>query len=466
VTAYQEFLRSKRIAVAPAGIPDPPELSGRLFPFQADITRWALRRGRAAIWADCGLGKGWMALEWSRVVADESEAPVLILAPLAVAQQFQREGQKMGVRVNVCRSGDDIHDGVNVTNYDRLHRFDPEAFGGVVLDESSCLKDYTSATRNELIEAFQKTPFRLACSATPAPNDHMELGNHAEFLGAMTRTEMLATFFCHDGGETQTWRLKGHARSDFWRWLCSWAVSIRKPSDLGYADDGYELPPLNIHEHIVPVGAEYAREAGTLFIDAASGLAAQRASRRSSLEGRVAKCAEVVDSAPDQPWLVWCDLNSESEGLAREIPGAVEVRGSDDPEDKEATLCDFIEGRARVLVTKPSIAGYGLNMQRCAHVAFVGLSNSFEAWYQAIRRTWRFGQARPVECHIILSDADGSVRANIERKRLAAEEMAEEMLAGMGDIQKTTVRAMGRDVETYEPRTRMRLPEWLITEAA
>jgi hypothetical protein len=281
----------------------------------------------------------------------------------------------------------------------------------------------------------------------------------------MTRTEMLATFFCHDGGETQTWRLKGHARADFWRWLCSWAVSIRKPSDLGYEDAGYDLPPLNIHEHIVPVGAEYAREAGMLFIDAASGLSAQRASRRSSLDARVAKCAEVVATAPDQPWLVWCDLNSESEGLTKAIPGAVEVKGSDDPEDKESALADFIEGNARVLVTKPSIAGYGLNMQRCAHVAFVGLSNSFEAWYQAIRRTWRFGQSRPVECHLILSDADGSVRANLERKRLAAEEMATEMLIGMGDIQKTTVRALSRETDPYAPKRLMILPGWLSSEA-
>jgi len=463
---YKDFLESKRIVVHAAGIADPPPVSERLFPFQRDIARWALRRGRAAIWADCGLGKGWMALEWARVVAEDTERPVLILAPLAVAQQFQREGHKLGVEVNVCKSGDDVTEGVNVTNYDRLHKFEARDFGGVVLDESSCLKDYTSATRNELIQAFSLTPFRLACSATPAPNDHVELGNHAEFLGAMSRQEMLATFFCHDGGETQTWRLKGHARTDFWRWLCSWAVSIRRPSDLGYTDEGYDLPPLRVHEHMVPVGAEYAREAGTLFIDAASGLAAQRASRRSSLESRVRLCADLVNGTPGEPWLVWCDLNAESEGLAHAIPGAVEVRGSDDAEDKEAALADFIEGNVRVLVTKPSIAGYGLNMQRCAHVAFVGLSNSFEAWYQAIRRTWRFGQLRPVECHLILSDADGSVRANLERKRLAAEEMSNEMLTGMGDIQKATVRALTRDTDTYEPNERMRVPGWLKTEAA
>jgi hypothetical protein len=465
INDYQLFLRSKRLVVEAAGIPDPPALSKKLFHFQADIAKWALRRGRAAVWADCGLGKGWIALEWGRVVSAETRKPVLICAPLAVAQQFRREGEKLGNPATVCRDQLDMRPGVNVTNYDRLHLFDPGVFGGVVLDESSCLKDYTSATRNALIEAFAATPFRLACSATPAPNDHMELGNHAEFLGVMARSEMLATFFCHDGGDTQSWRLKGHARADFWRWLCSWAVTIRKPSDLGYEDTGYDLPPLNIHEHIVPVGAQYAREAGTLFVDAASGLSAQRAARRSSLDGRVQLCADLVAREPEEPWLLWCDLNQESTSLASAIPGAVEVTGSDDSEWKEQAAIDFVEGRARVMVSKPSILGYGLNLQRCARVAFVGLSNSFEAWYQAIRRTWRFGQPRPVECHLILSDADGSVRANLERKRLAAEEMAQEMLIGMADIQRANIRALERESDTYCPTKTMRLPKWLTQEA-
>lgn len=462
---YADFLASKRLLVEPVGIAEPSEVSPKLFDFQADITKWALRRGRAAVWADCGLGKGWIALEWSRVVAEETGKPVLILAPLAVAQQFRREGEKLGRLVTVCPDGADVVSGINVTNYDRLHRFDPSTFGGVVLDESSILKDFASATRNALIEAFRATPYKLACSATPAPNDHMELGNHAEFLGVLTRAEMLATFFCHDGGDTQVWRLKRHARADFWKWLCSWAVTIRKPSDLGYEDTGYNLPPLNIHEHIVPVGSAYAKEAGTLFIDAASGLTAQRAARRSSLDGRVQLCAELVAAEPNEPWLLWTDLNQESTSLTQAIPDAIEVTGSDQAERKEQAAIEFIEGRTRVLVTKPSILGYGLNLQRCARVAFVGLSNSFEAWYQAIRRTWRFGQARPVECHLILSDADGSVRANLERKRLAAEEMATEMLVGMGDIQRANIRATARQSDSYSPTVPMRIPRWLISEA-
>lgn len=463
---YDTFLATKRLVVQPVGIPDPPRLSGQLFGFQADLTRWALRRGRSAIWADCGLGKGWMALEWARVVAGHTDKPVLIAAPLAVAQQFKREGEKMGVPVTVCRSQEDVRPGVNVTNYDRLHLFDTTAFGGVVLDESSCLKDYTSATRNALIDAFAATPFKLACSATPAPNDHMELGNHAEFLGAMSRVEMLATFFCHDGGETQDWRLKGHARADFWKWLCSWAVTIRKPSDLGYDDAGFVLPPLNVHERIVSVGASFAREAGVLFVDRAAGLHAQRAARRSSLDGRVTACAETVNREPNEPHLVWCDLNDESAALAEAIPGAVEVKGADDPEFKERAMIDFAEGRTRVLVTKPSIAGYGMNWQHCARVSFVGLSNSFEAWYQAIRRSWRFGQKRAVECYLFTSDADGGVRANLERKRRAAELMAAEMLVGMGEIQRANVRALTRSADSYRPARQMQIPDWLKTEAA
>lgn len=462
---YAAFLASKRFVCEPAGIAKPPALSPRLFEFQRDIVAWALRRGRAAIWADCGLGKGWMAIEWARAVAAHANRPVLILAPLAVAQQFRREGEKLQSPVTVCRDAGDVGPGVNVTNYERLHLFDPAAFVGVVLDESSCLKDFTSTTRNQLIEAFRATPFRLACTATPAPNDHVELGNHAEFLGAMSRVEMLATFFCHDGGDTQDWRLKGHAREAFWKWLCSWAVTIRKPSDLGYDDGAFELPPLHMHEHVVPVGPDFAKLAGTLFVTDASGLDAQRAARKSSLEARARVAADLVN-ASREPWIVWCELNAESEALASLIPDAVEVTGSDTAEKKEEALLGFADGAFRVLVSKSSIAGWGMNYQHCARVAFVGLSNSFEAWYQAIRRTWRFGQANAVECHAIISDADGAVVANLNRKRKAAEQMADEMLVGMGDIQRATVRALARETDSYEPKRRIVIPKWLRTEAS
>lgn len=459
--SYATFLSTKHLRVTPSGLADPPELSRKLFPFQKDIVRWALQRGRAAIFADCGLGKGWMALEWARVVAAETGLPVLIVAPLAVAQQFRREGAKLNLSVSVCREPKHVTPGINVTNYDRLEKFADIDFGGVVLDESSILKDHTSATRNMILARFAMTPFRLACTATPAPNDFMELGNHAEFLGTLSRQEMLATFFCHDGGETQSWRLKGHAERDFWRWVASWAVCVRHPSDLGYEDGEYQLPPLSIHEHRVQASAELAQESGLLFAVEAQTLDAQRAARRASLADRVAVAAELVNHS-DEPWIVWCDLNVESEALTRSIRGAVEVRGSDDAETKEQRLADFSEWKTRVLVTKPSIAGHGMNWQHCAHVAFVGLSHSFEAYYQALRRTYRFGQRRPVHVHIITSTADGAVLSNLKRKQAEAETLHAELVAHLDDF--TSVKAAGRELTSYRPHRPLTIPAWLHAE--
>lgn len=457
---YDEFVASKRLAAPLTGIANPPALSESLFSFQRDIVNWALRRGRAAIWADCGMGKSWMALEWARVVQAETGRPVMILTPLAVAQQFVREGSKMGIKVTHAReSGDVTFGGIHVTNYERLHKFDPSMFGGIVADESSILKDYTSSTRNALIEAFQATPFRLACTATPAPNDHMELGNHAEFLGVMSRTEMLSMFFVHDGGATQDWRLKGHARKEFWRWVCSWAVAIRKPSDLGYDDAGFNLPPLKVHEHIVSVGSDFSRKQGALFVVEARGLEEQRDARRSSLPDRVKLTAEIVNGEQSEPWLVWCDLNDESKALATAIPGAVEVTGSDSDEHKEKAMEDFIAGRIRVMVSKPSIMGWGVNLQHCARTAYVGLSHSFEAWYQSIRRVYRFGQKRAIDCHVITSDAEGAVVANLKRKQREATTMVDGMLAEMSEF--ANVRAAGRDFVDYKPTVDLEVPAWV-----
>lgn len=464
MVTYEEFVASKCLIAPPVGIATPPALNPLLFEFQADITRWALRRGRAAIWADCGLGKSWMALEWARAVVDHTGGDVLILTPLAVAQQFVREGEKLGVIVTHCRTKADVRAGINVTNYERLHHFDPSAFAGVVPDESSILKDYTSTTRNALIESFAKTPFRLACTATPAPNDHMELGNHAEFLGVMSRVEMLSMFFCHDGGDTQSWRLKGHAVGAFWRWVSSWAVSIRRPSDLGYDDAGFTLPPLNICEHVVSAGADLARHQGTLFAVEAHGLEEQRIARRASLPARVKLAAEIVNAEPNEPWIVWCDLNDESTALAAAIPGSVEVRGSDTPEEKEERMARFTRGEIRVLVSKPSICGWGMNWQHCARTAFVGLSHSFEAWYQAIRRFYRFCQKRPVYCHVITSDAEGAVVASLRRKQADAEAISTGMVAEMTDFTRAELQATKRDVSDYRPSKPMTIPEWIGTE--
>lgn len=462
---YDKFLARKALVVPPCGIQEPPPLHPSLFPFQADITHWALRRGRAALFEECGLGKSRQALEWARVVCEHSVGSVLILTPLAVAPQFVREGAAIGLPVTHAREAADIRPGINVTNYERFDRFDPELFAGVVLDESSILKSKDGKTRSALIRAWKDTPFRLACTATPAPNDHMELGNHAEFLGVMTQSEMLATFFCHDGGETQKWRLKGHAEADFWRWVCSWAVCLTKPSALGYSGEGYDLPPLDIQEHVIESDNAMARAAGMLFAFEARSLTEQRAARRGSLDARVAKAAELANGDADQ-WILWCDLNSESEALCRAVPDAVEITGSDSDEHKEQAVLDFIDGKTRVIVSKPSICGFGVNLQCCHKSAFVGLSHSFEAWHQATRRTWRFGQRHPVESHIITSSSEGAVLSSIKRKRDDFERMIAGMSEHMANVTREELKGAQRTTVAYEPRKRMAVPSWLRSEAS
>lgn len=464
--SYQDFLATKRFVAPPVGIDYDGELHPSLFAFQADVVRWALRRGRAALFEECGLGKSRQALEWARVVSEHTGRPVLILTPLAVAEQFVREGDAIGVPVHHSRDGQ-MSDGVNVTNYERLHRVaDVGRIGGVVLDESSILKAFDGKTRNALIAAFEATPFRLACTATPAPNDHTELGNHAEFLGVMSRTEMLSSFFVHDGGSTQDWRIKGHARRDFWRWVCSWAVSLRAPSDLGYSDDGYILPELRVEQHVVPNSDAQAHASGMLFAYEARTLQEQRAARRASLAARVELAASIVAREPGEQWLVWCDLNDESAALAAAIDGAVEVKGADSEEHKEGAVVAFTQGGVRALVTKPSIAGFGVNLQNCSRVVFVGLSHSFEAWHQSVRRVWRFGQQREVVVHVVTSEAEGPVVANLRRKQEDAEAMQRGMVAEMADLSRAELSRAARQSDGYEPTRAMRVPSWLLASAA
>lgn len=428
---YTDFLTHKRITSQPCGFRvNLADLLPQLFDFQRDIVEWALARGRAALFADCGLGKSPMQLEWARHVVIHTGKPLLILAPLAVAAQTQREGAKFGIPVTVCRTGDDVRDGINVTNYERLHHFDAQQFGGLVLDESSILKSFDGVVRKAITEFGRQIQFRLACTATPAPNDLVELTNHAEFLDVMKGKEIIALFFTQDGNTTHSWRLKGHAKHDFWRWLASWSVALRMPSDLGYDNERFILPPLTVH-HDVVAGH---RAPGFLFPIEAAGLSEVRDAQRASLAERVRRCSEMVNASKDY-WLVWCNLNAESDALTKAIPGAVEVRGSDDPDDKEAALLSFSNGTTRVLVTKPSIAGHGMNWQHCHHVAFVGLSHSYEQYYQAVRRCWRFGQTQPVECHVIAAETEGAVVATIERKEAQAREMFEQLVIHMNGLQ-------------------------------
>ena len=430
---YVEFLERKALVAPHCGLTSIPDLSPHLFPFQRDIVSWALRRGRAAIFADTGLGKTLMQLEWARHVTGR----VLILAPLSVAQQTIDEAKRFGLHVpQYCRNQSEVRRRITITNYEMLEHFDPTRFGAVVLDESSIIKHQDSKTRQRVIEAFSQTPFRLACTATPAPNDYMELGNHSEFLGILTRAEMLAMFFVHDGGETQKWRLKGHAQHDFWHWLASWAAAVRKPSDLGYDDIGYNLPPLHYHEHVVDIDTPTE---GHLFALEAISLSERLAARRATIADRVKECAALVNSSNEQ-WIVWCALNDESSRLTAAIDGAVEIRGSDSIEEKEAALTSFIEGRARVLVSKSSMTGYGLNLQFCRNQAFVGLSDSWEDFYQSIRRCYRFGQAREVNVHIIIASTEGAVLRNIKSKESAALKMGDELSEHIRDEMRAEIR--------------------------
>jgi len=343
--SYETFVSGKLALRPPSGIAGTAALPASLFPHQKALTAWAIKLGRAAIFADTGLGKSRMELAWADSVLRHTGQPVLILAPLAVAVQTAGEGAQIGVDVTVCRDGSDVNDrGVNITNYDRLHRFDPSIFGGVVLDESSIIKHHDAKSFGLLTAAFRDTPFRLPATATPAPNDWTELGTHAEFLGICTRAEMLAEFFTHDGGDTSVWRLKGHAREQFWRWVVAWGALIRKPSDLGFDDGPYNLPPLHIHEHQIEIDGPLN---GMLFAAEAQTLSERRDARRSSMAERVAECAAKVNAEAKEPWVVWCDLNDESAALTKAIDGAIEIRGADDVDTKESRLEAFASGKAR-----------------------------------------------------------------------------------------------------------------------
>jgi hypothetical protein len=455
---YRDMVSRKLASVPPSGIASGFSLPGAMFPHQSALTAWALRRGRAAIFADTGLGKMLMELAWADAVRKHTKGPVIIAAPLAVAQQIAREGARFDIEVRVCREAVDVNPtGINVTNYDRLHKFDLGMFTGVALDESSVIKHHDTRTFSTLSKSFRSTPFKLCATATPAPNDWTELGTHAEFLGICTRQEMLSEYFTHDGGDTSVWRLKGHARDIFWRWVCTWGALIRKPSDLGFDDGAYNLPPLHLHEHTVSTEMPLN---GMLFAMEAQGLSERRDARRSSMADRVAECAAIVN-ADDKPWLVWCDLNAEGEALRKAIPGAVEVAGADDADVKESRIMDFIEGRTRVLVSKPSIMGWGLNFQHCHSMAFVGVTDSFEAFYQAVRRCWRFGQKSPVHAHIFASEAEGAVVANLKRKERDAIAMAESLSAETHDAVMQAVTGSVRHTNHHNPAQRVAVPSFL-----
>jgi hypothetical protein len=448
---YQEFLARKSSLVPASGINAPDDaIHASLHPFQRDLVRWALRKGRAAIFADTGLGKTRMQLEWARLTKER----VLILAPLAVAKQTVREAALLGIELTYARSMADAGP-LTITNYEMVDRFDAAAFGAVVLDESSILKSADGKTRSKLIQQFAQTPYRLCCTATPAPNDIAELANHAEFLGILTRTEMLAMFFVHDD---QGWRLKGHAREPFYRWLASWGMSLKRPSDLGYDDTGYDLPGLTIAPVIVPT--DYTPP-GQLFATTLKGVGDRAAVRASTITDRVAAAIGVIEQAPGEPWIVWCGLNDEQDAIATALgDDAVSVYGSLAPDEKVTRLESWIAGEKRILVSKLSVCGFGLNLQRCARMVFVGLSDSYEAYYQGIRRCWRYGQTRPVTAHVVLTDVEEPIYYNVLRKEQEAVAMAAELVKHTAIYEQSE---LGHAVQTtpYVPAVAMRLPSWL-----
>lgn len=430
--SYADFLTTKRRRAGQHGIEvDPDGLHSILHDHQRHGVAWAAKVGRAAMFWDCGMGKTLAQLEWARTVADTS----LVLAPLSVARQTVRESAMIDLDAKYVRDPSEVSgSGVFVTNYEMAERFDPALFGAVVLDESSILKNVDGSTRQTLTDLYRDVPYRLACSATPAPNDVSELTNHAEFLGAMARNEMLAAYFINDG---KSWRMKGHASTAMFEWMATWAQAARRPSDLGFSDAGYELPPLHIEAEYVK--AEITPGEGQLFAADLGGVSGRSKVRRQTMDARVERAAELADDG--NQWIIWTGLNPEADACAKAIDGAVNVEGSWTPEAKAEALEAFQDGELRVLVTKPKIAGFGMNFQNCSRMAFVGLSDSYEAYYQAVRRCWRFGQTEPVNAHIVLSEIESQIATNVRRKETESARMVESLVRQMRDTQLTEVAA-------------------------
>ena len=435
VPSYEDFLQEKAQSADRQGF-EPRDLPTFLFPFQEALTRWALQTGRDAIFADCGLGKTPMELSWAEAVARETNGRVLILAPLAVSAQMVHEANKFWIDVERSRDGSAVGH-IVITNYERLERFNPHDFVGCVCDESSILKSFDGARRGEITAFMRKMRYRLLATATAAPNDYIELGTSSEALGYLGHMDMLNRFFKNDlnnsaqgrmSGEVIKWRFKGHAETPFWQWVCSWARAIRRPSDLGFDDGAFVLPPLVEREHMVDIAKP---RAGMLFALPAVGLKEQREERRLSIRERCERVASLVADT-GQPALVWCHLNEEGNLLEKMIPDAIQVSGADSDDAKEERLTAFANNEARVLVTKPRIGAWGLNFQHCAHVTFFP-SHSFEQYYQGVRRCWRFGQTRPVQVDIVTTEGERGVLANLQRKAAQADKMFSNLVREMND---------------------------------
>lgn len=427
---YEEFLNSKKRRFHGDGFAcDMDALPSAMFPWQKKIVGWATKKGRCALWADTGLGKTIMQLAWADQVVRYTGQSVLILTPLAVSAQTIKEALHFGLKAYIAHDRSDIRwPGIYVTNYQKLHRFDASVFSGVVLDESSILKSFQGKTKTLLTETFSQTPYRLACTATPAPNDHLELGNHSDFLGIMPQKEMLARWFLNDLMGNMSWRLKAHAHKDFWRWVASWALVLRSPADLGYDSTGYDLPKLNIHHITIPTDG--VKVDGWLFADASLSATTLHDVLRQTSPVRAAKAAEIVTQLAGESVLLWTHTNYEADEI-RKVIHCDEVRGSDSDEHKELMLLGFADGSVSRLLTKPSLAGFGMNWQTCSNMIFVGMDYSYEKFYQAVRRCWRYGQTKEVNAYLLCTDMEWRLFDALSKKQASHKQMQDEMIAMM-----------------------------------
>ena len=461
---YESFIKAKSRVVQFYGFEaDPQTLNSKARDWQKVAVAWALRRGRAALFQECGVGKTFQQLLWAEQIVIRENRSVLLLCPIGVRQQTIREAKKFGISVPVVSANEQSEiqgPGIYVTNYEKLHKFDHDSFVGVVLDESSCIKEFKSKTRRDLCSKFAKTPYRLACTATPAPNEWMELGNHAEFLGVMPSNEMLSRWFINDAMRAGEYKLLDHAADDYWRWVCSWALCLSKPSDMGpeYSDEGFVLPEINYSFENVEV--EYVARPGELYPVDAINVHTMHKEKRESCEARARRAADIVATDPNDFWVVWCDTDYEADQLVEFSPEADEIRGSMPEKRKEKGVADFAEQRTRIFISKPEIAGLGLNLQHCRNVVFVGLSYSFERFYQAIRRCWRFGQKRPVNVWIIQGEAESAIADRVFKKRDAHEKMQASMADAMRSIQVESLRG-DLSLKLYKPSQNMELPTWV-----
>jgi superfamily II DNA or RNA helicase len=450
---YRRFIASKHAAQADRVAIANPVISEKAKLHQRKSIEFAAARGRSALFLDTGLGKSFCQLEFARITAEETGKPSLILTPLAVAAQMVREGQKFDIDTRKISDQSEVGAGIMIANYERLPKLDPDAFGSICLDESSILKSFQGKTRKALQAAFENTPYRLALTATPAPNDHMELGQHAEFLGVMNSNEMLSRWFISDQTKMGAYRIKGHAVTPFWEWIASWARAAVLPSDLGGDDTGYILPDVDMRTHEVTVDLMKGADDGMLFRIPDQSATAIHKEKAITLEDRCRKVAQLADH--DKPVTIWCERNDESAMLAKMIPGAVEIRGDMSNDLKERLIIGFGDGEYRVLITKPKLAGFGVNWQHCAHVIFASITHSYEQFYQALRRSHRFGQQEQVRCDVVFSTTERDIWNNLTRKKKGHEAMKQHMRAAMNGAQRESA------LHTKQAEFKVRIPEFM-----